>query len=113
MRRDHHYFTYLLASKPNGTLYAGMTNDLPYRVAQHKAGIGSRFTSRYGVDRLVWFEEHQYVHRAIAREKTLKGWSRDRKIALIEEANPFWSDLSSVMELPDLQGEASGQLDSR
>ena len=97
MPRDHHYFTYLLASSKNGTLYCGVTNDLYYRVQQHAAGEGSAFTRRYKVHSLVWFEEHQYIDVAIAREKIIKKWNRSRKIAQIEEDNPNWDDLSLSM----------------
>ena len=78
----------------SGTLYIGMTNDLPRRIAEHKAGHGSAFTSQYNIDRLIYVEETGDVREAIAREKQLKGWSRAKKIALIESVNPEWKDLS-------------------
>jgi putative endonuclease len=91
--RDHAYFVYLLASGHDGTLYIGVTNDLVRRVSEHKEGLVPGFTRRYGVKMLVWHEQHADIHDAIAREKTLKRWRRDWKIALLERENPQWSDL--------------------
>ncbi len=87
------YFTYIMASRSH-TLYIGITRDLQKRVFQHKWKEDDGFTARYNCDRLVWFEGHDEVTKAIAREKTLKGWKRDRKIALIDSMNPAWIDLS-------------------
>ncbi|HTQ32565.1 MAG TPA: GIY-YIG nuclease family protein [Stellaceae bacterium] len=87
------YFVYLLASRRHGTLYIGVTSDLWRRVWEHKAGVVPGFTSKYNVDRLVWYEAHQDVTAAITREKQIKKWRRDWKISLIEEENPDWSDL--------------------
>ena len=84
---------YLLASRRNGTLYIGVTSNLPQRVWQHKQGLGEGFTKRYGVHRLVWYEQHETMMTAIAREKTIKKWSRSRKVELIEASNPDWRDL--------------------
>ena len=75
-------------------MYIGMTSDLHKRVFQHKWKEHDGFAARYNCDRLVWFEGHDEVTKAIAREKALKGWKRDRKIALIESMNPAWIDLS-------------------
>jgi putative endonuclease len=77
------FYVYLLASKPNGTLYVGVTSDLVGRVSQHKSKAVSWFTARYGVDRLVWFESHDTVEAAIQREKRIKEWKRDWKLNLI------------------------------
>ena len=88
------YYTYILASKRNGTLYTGMTNNLRYRSAQHKTGVIPGFTSRYGVKLLVYFEEFNDPRDAIAREKQLKWWKRKWKLQLIESVNPEWRDLS-------------------
>ncbi len=88
------YWVYLLASKRNGTLYAGVTNDLARRIAEHCDGTASAFTRRYAVKMLVWFEEHNEITRAIAREKQIKGWNRAWKLRLIEQKNPQWLDLS-------------------
>jgi putative endonuclease len=87
------YFTYIMASRSR-TLYIGVTGDLQKRVFEHKWKEHDGFTARYNCDRLVWFERHQDVQRAIAREKELKGWRRAKKIALIESANAAWVDLS-------------------
>ncbi len=88
------YYVYLLASRKHGTLYLGVTNDLVRRVYEHKTKVMEGFTSRYHADVLVYFEETEDVQAATAREKQIKGWARARKIALIELANPRWSDLS-------------------
>jgi len=87
------YYVYLLASKKHGTLYLGVTNDIVRRVHEHRTKAVKGFTSRYGVDKLVWFEIYDSVETAIAREKELKKWLRDWKIRLIEEQNPEWNDL--------------------
>jgi putative endonuclease len=86
------YCVYILASRRNGTLYVGVSNDLVRRVWEHRQGIGG-FTTKYGVTRLVYFEDTPNVTAAIQREKNLKRWSRAWKIALIERANPEWGDL--------------------
>ncbi|HIG75544.1 MAG TPA: GIY-YIG nuclease family protein [Bacteroidetes bacterium] len=88
------YWTYILASRTR-VLYIGVTNDLARRLAEHRAGIGSQFTKRYRVHRLVFAEEHSDVRDAIQREKQLKGWKRDRKVALIDAHNPEWLDLAA------------------
>ncbi|PRB80239.1 GIY-YIG nuclease family protein [Pseudomonas sp. MYb185] len=84
---------YILASKKNGTLYVGVTSNLPGRIWQHREKVLSGFTARYGVDRLVWFEPHESMEAAILREKQLKAGSRQKKIALIIQHNPEWTDL--------------------
>ena len=91
--REHRYFVYLLASKPWGTLYVGVTNDLIRRVTEHREGKVPGFTKTYDVKRLMWFEECRDIGDAIAREKRLKAWRRRWKCALIEEKNPHWEDL--------------------
>ena len=88
------YYVYILASKRNGTLYIGVTNDLIRRVDEHKRGLTKGFTTRYNVKRLVFFEETDDIGVAIWREKCLKKWYRRWKIRLIEENNPTWRDLS-------------------
>ncbi|WP_422037410.1 GIY-YIG nuclease family protein [Roseibium sp.] len=85
---------YMLASSRNGTLYLGVTSNLSRRLFEHQNGLLDGFSKRYKVTRLVYAEEHERVDDAIAREKQLKGWRRAWKIALIEENNPEWSDLS-------------------
>ena len=87
------YCTYIMASRSH-TLYVGVTGDLLKRVFEHKWKEHEGFSSRYNCDRLVWFERHQEVQKAIAREKVIKGWRGSKKIALIESANPTWTDLS-------------------
>ncbi len=84
---------YMLASKPRGTLYVGVTSDLVQRVWQHKSDFVEGFTSRHKVHNLVWYEVHETMESAIVREKTLKKWNREWKIRLIEEGNPAWADL--------------------
>ncbi|MFN3688177.1 GIY-YIG nuclease family protein [Salinarimonas sp.] len=87
------FYVYLLASGMHGTLYLGVTNDLARRVYEHKEKLIRGFTSRYGVDRLVWYEVHERAYDAIVREKDIKKWRRDWKLRLIEEMNPHWEDL--------------------
>jgi putative endonuclease len=87
-------YVYILASQRNGTLYVGVTSDLPGRWQQHKEGLTGGFTSRYGVTMLVWYEEFPWVIDAIAREKQIKNWPRRWKLDLIEKTNPDWRDLS-------------------
>jgi putative endonuclease len=89
----HSYWTYILASRPRGTLYVGVTNGLPTRVEQHRIGIGSAFTRKYCVHMLVWYEEFADIEEAIQREKTIKHYVRAWKINLIERTNPHWTDL--------------------
>jgi putative endonuclease len=86
-------YVYMLASQKNGTLYIGVTGSLASRIPQHKDGTGSRFAARFGVQRLVWYEEFFDVRDAIDREKELKKWRRAWKIALIEKTNPDWNEL--------------------
>ena len=87
------YYVYIMASKPHGTLYIGVTNDLVRRVWEHREGVVPGFTRRYGLKRLVYYEPHDDVTRAIQREKSLKRYLRGRKIDLIERDNPHWDDL--------------------
>lgn len=84
---------YLLASKRNGTLYIGVTSDLVKRIWEHKNDIVEGFTKRYRVHMLVWFELHETMESAIAREKAIKEWKRKWKLDLIEKLNPGWRDL--------------------
>ena len=98
MDRNTFYFLYLLASKPHGVLYLGVTSDLPRRIEQHRQGYFSGFTKKYNVHTLVWFEEHTDIREAIRREKAVKRWRRAWKIALIEKSNPDWRDLWDEVE---------------
>ena len=88
------YFVYMLASKRNGTLYVGVTNDLARRVGEHKDKQVAGFTKKYGVDILVWYEVFNDINDAIAREKQIKGWNRVWKLRLIEKDNSGWNDLA-------------------
>ena len=91
--RFHSYYVYILASRIGGTLYVGVTNDLVRRVGEHREKLVPGFTRKYGVTRLVYFEEFQDIRDAIGREKQLKKWNRAWKIRLIEAVNPNWDDL--------------------
>ncbi len=99
MSTRHRYWVYILASKLNGTLYPGVTNDLSWRSWEHREGDRKGLTERYGISRLVWCEEHKYVLNAIQREKNIKHWPRAWKINLIEEINPDWDDIYESMML--------------
>ena len=87
------YFVYILASKRNGTLYIGVTNNLIKRVWQHKNNLADGFTKKYNVHLLVYFEETSDIESAIMREKQLKAWNRQWKINLLQKSNPNWQDL--------------------
>lgn len=84
---------YILANKPFGTLYVGVTSDVITRVWQHKNHWVDGFTKKYGVDRLVWYEIHENMRSAIQREKRIKEWKREWKCNLIEGSNPDWRDI--------------------
>lgn len=94
MKTIHQYFVYILASKANGTLYIGVTNDLERRVLEHKSGVIKGFTSKYRVNKLVYYESFQFIEEAIQREKRLKNWNRNWKIQLIEKENKNWKNLA-------------------
>ena len=87
------FCVYILTNQPRGTLYIGVTSNLPQRIAQHREKVVAGFTSRYKLDTLVWYEVHDGVESAIAREKNIKKWNRLWKIELIESTNPNWTDL--------------------
>ena len=91
------YYIYMLSNWNNKFLYIGVTNDLIRRMYEHKNKIIKGFTSKYNVDKLVYFEEYNEPKYAIAREKQLKGWKREKKNRLIESVNPEWSDLSDKL----------------
>lgn len=84
---------YLMTDRKRGTLYIGVTSDLPRRIYEHREGVRASFTKRYGLRRLVWYEIHDEMAQALQREKSLKRWPRDWKINLIERENPDWIDL--------------------
>ena len=100
------YWVYILASKFYGTLYIGVTNNLLERVEAHRTGQGSKFTSKYRVTMLVYYEPLGSIDEAIQREKTLKRYNRAWKINLIEHSNPRWSDL-----YPELRALPGNRLD--
>jgi putative endonuclease len=89
------FYVYMLATRKDGPIYIGITNDLHRRVFEHKTHAIRGFTYRYNVDRLVYFEQHDTPEAAIRREKQTKRWRREWKIALIERENPDWRDLAS------------------
>ncbi|MEI7511576.1 MAG: GIY-YIG nuclease family protein [Candidatus Peregrinibacteria bacterium] len=91
--KEYRFFVYILASKRNGTLYIGVTNDILRRVYEHKTGAFEGFTKKYDVKNLVYYEEYPDIREAIIREKQMKKWSRIWKISLIEKENPVWKDL--------------------
>ena len=88
-------WVYILANRGAGTLYIGVTSDLRTRIWQHKTGVYEGFTKHYQVNRLVYFEEFRRIRDAVARERALKGWTRKRKISLIEVQNQAWADLAA------------------
>jgi putative endonuclease len=87
------YYVYILAKHRHGTLYLDVTNDLIRRLYEHREGLISGFTKHHGIKQLVYFEQHGTALAAIQREKTMKHWSRDWKIRVIEKMNPGWADL--------------------
>ena len=95
--REHLYSVYIMASL-SGVLYIGVTSDLQTRVRQHKAGSFKGFSNKYRCHRSVYYERYDYIQAAIGREKQLKGFTRKKKIALIESVNPRWQDLSESWE---------------
>jgi putative endonuclease len=96
---EHTYYVYLIASRSR-VLYCGVTNNLRRRLEQHREGSIDGFTADYNCMRLVWFERFQDVNSAIAREKQIKRWRREKKIALIQQANPTWVDLYESWTVP-------------
>ncbi|MCO5176514.1 MAG: GIY-YIG nuclease family protein [Thermomicrobiales bacterium] len=96
-RQPRSYWVYIVTNVRgrSGTLYIGVTNDLQRRIREHAQLRADTFTGRYGISRLVYYEEFPYVNDAISREKQLKHWLRSRKIELIESENPDWEDLSA------------------
>jgi putative endonuclease len=100
------FHVYILASKRNGTLYIGVTSDLIKRVWQHKNNLVEGFTEKYRVHRLVYYEQHENAESAIRREKRLKEWKRQWKLALIEKDNAEWEDLYPY--ITGCRGQAAG-----
>jgi putative endonuclease len=93
------YYTYIVASRSHN-FYVGVTSEIELRIQQHKEGWLEGYSKKFNCNRLVWFERHVYVEGAISREKQLKGWSRSKKICLIERENPAWIDLSEEWGKP-------------
>ena len=93
------YFVYMLASKRNGTLYIGVTNNLLKRVHQHKNDVTEGFTRKYNVHSLVYYEVFNRIQDAITREKQIKKWKRQWKMELIEKSNPNWEDLFESLSI--------------
>ena len=91
------YWVYILASKPGGTLYVGVTNNLVRRVYEHREGLADGFTKRYGLKRLVYYERFEDIRDAIQREKTMKHWPRAWKVRLVHGMNPEWDDLYETL----------------
>ena len=91
------FYAYIVASRRNGTIYIGMTDDIAERVYQHKTKATPGFTARYGCDKLVWYEAHDSRESAFLRERQLKEWRRSWKLQLIEDANPTWADLYETL----------------
>ena len=91
------FWVYILASRRNGTLYIGMTDDLVRRAWEHRTGAVRGFTRQYGIKMLVWFEQHETRESALQRERQLKKWNRAWKLQLIERFNPSWKDLADEL----------------
>ncbi len=114
MSSARRYYVFILTNRSR-TLYVGVTNNLSRRLWEHRNAAGSVFTSRYHIDRLVWFEEHADVLAAIARETQIKGWTRAKKMALVVAQNPAWRDLSEGWGKPAvlrLRGQPINRIDS-
>ncbi|MEM9996915.1 MAG: GIY-YIG nuclease family protein [Bacteroidota bacterium] len=92
-------FVYILASKPNGTLYVGVTSNVMQRMQEHRDGAVKGFTKRYGVNRLVYLEPYENMRDAVERERRLKRWNRAWKLDLIRASNPTWRDLTDELAL--------------
>ena len=90
-------WVYIVTNRPNGTLYVGVTADLPRRVHEHRSKSVEGFSKRYGLTRLVYAERHEHIQDAIRREKTIKGWRRAWKVRLIHGVNPDWDDLYDTL----------------
>lgn len=91
--RYHNYWVYIITNKPRGVLYIGVTGGIDDRMERHVSGQGSKFSAKYKLKLLVYYEEFQYVQDAIARKKQLKRWHREWKFNLIEKSNPNWVNL--------------------
>ncbi|MBU1684132.1 GIY-YIG nuclease family protein [Patescibacteria group bacterium] len=96
-KREYHFYIYIMSNYQRSTFYIGFTNNIIRRVIEHKHELGSYFTKKYKLKYLVYFEEYQYVNQALAREKELKGWIREKKINLIKQFNLSMKDLGSEL----------------
>jgi len=94
MKKEYHFYVYITSNYQRTTFYIGFTNNIIRRVIEHKYGFGSEFTKKYELKYLVYFEKYQYVNDAIAREKEIKKWRKEKKIKLIKSVNPKMKDLS-------------------
>jgi putative endonuclease len=110
--REHRYFVYLLTNWNNRVMYVGITNNLVRRLSEHRTGAAKGFTGKYNVHKLVYFEETVDVHAAIAREKEIKKWRREKKNALVVRTNPEWRDLGNDLGCPVIPNEVRN-LDTR
>ncbi len=97
MKKEYHFYVYIMSNYERTTFYIGFTNHIVRRVIEHKFGLGSDFTKKYKLKYLIYFEEYQYVDQAIMREKELKGWIRKKKLNLIKEVNPEMKDLGKEL----------------
>jgi putative endonuclease len=95
-RKNYNFYVYIMASY-TCTLYTGVTNNLTRRITEHKEGKIEGFSEKYGCKKLVYYEQHQYIYNAIAREKEIKDWPRKEKQDLIKQMNPRWDDLSQYL----------------
>jgi putative endonuclease len=91
-------YVYIVTNRRNGTLYVGVTSDLPRRAFEHREGVIDGFTKRYGLKRLVYYEDFDDIRDAIQREKNMKHWPRAWKVRLIHAMNPDWSDLYEMLQ---------------
>jgi len=98
------YYVYMMASRKDGTLYIGVTNDLIRRAWQHRNDVHEGFTQKYGVHRLVWYEATSDIYVAVQTEKRMKNWKREWKIRRIEEKNPDWEDLFEALTSDEERG---------
>jgi putative endonuclease len=97
MRREHIFYVYIISNYERSTFYIGFTNNIVRRIIEHKNGVGSEFSKKYKLMHLVYYEEYQYVNDAIAREKEIKKWRREKKINLIKNQNYKLEDLSDSL----------------
>ncbi|REH52269.1 putative endonuclease [Tenacibaculum gallaicum] len=93
-KTNHQYYIYIITNKKDGVLYIGVTNNLERRIFEHKNKLVKGFSSKYNLDKLIYFEEYQFIKEAIKREKNMKKWKRAWKINLVIKENPNWDDLA-------------------